>query len=279
MTVTARPEPGLAPVARVVVGTGGGLGAQLMALSHRSVTRTLRQPALIAPALLIPLFLLASTAGGLAEATSLPGFPPGSYLSFALAVVFLNGALFAVSGAGSAAVRDITTGFLSRLALTPVRRGVLLTGMLAGPAVLGLLQACLFLAIGLVTGAHVVTGPLGALTVIGLSVLMTVMFGALGLLVALRSGSGEVVQAVFPLLLVLSFLSSQNLPRPLISIDWFRAVATFNPMSYLIEAPRSLLITGWDLPALALGTAICGGTLLVALVAGSALLRNRLATT
>ncbi len=43
------------------------------------------------------------------------------------------------------------------------------------------------------------------------------------------------------------------MPRNLIEVDWFRTAATINPVSYLIEAVRSLIITGWDAEALALG--------------------------
>src|SRR3712207_6989284 len=49
------------------------------------------------------------------------------------------------------------------------------------------------------------------------------------------------------------FLSSVNLPRNLIEQDWFRTIATYNPVSYLVEGVRSLIITGWDGEALALG--------------------------
>ena len=67
-----------------------------------------------------------------------------------------------------------------------------------------------------------------------------------GAFVGLRSGSGEAVQGFFPLFFVLLFLSSMSLPRPLIEQDWFRTIATYNPVSYLIEGIRSLIITGWD---------------------------------
>ena len=52
---------------------------------------------------------------------------------------------------------------------------------------------------------------------------------------------------------VLFFLSSITLPRDLIEQEWFRTVATYNPVSYLVEGLRSLIITGWDGEALALG--------------------------
>jgi ABC-2 type transport system permease protein len=84
---------------------------------------------------------------------------------------------------------------------------------------------------------------------------------------------------MFPLFFVLLFLSSMSLPRNLIESDWFRALATINPVSYLIEAIRSLIIEGWDAQALALGFGIA--ILIVALgLAGAAIaLRGRLART
>ena len=91
---------------------------------------------------------------------------------------------------------------------------------------------------------------------LALATLIAVSFGALGAFFALRTGSSEAVQGLFPLLFVLLFLSSMNLPRNLIETDWFRTVATLNPVSYLIEGIRSLIITGWDAQALLLGFGI-----------------------
>ena len=73
---------------------------------------------------------------------------------------------------------------------------------------------------------------------------------------AIRTGSGEAVQGMFPIMFVLLFFSSMTLPRNLIEQDWYRFLATINPVSYLIEAIRSLFIVGWDAEALALGFAI-----------------------
>ena len=73
---------------------------QVRELSRRSVIRTLRQPAQIVPSMLFPLFLLAINTAGLDAATNLPGFPTDSYLTFALAIPFIQAGIFAVSGAG-----------------------------------------------------------------------------------------------------------------------------------------------------------------------------------
>jgi ABC-2 type transport system permease protein len=255
------------------------LRTQVGQLAHRSVLRTLRQPAQIVPALVFPLFLLAVNSGGLKDATNLPGFPTDSYLTFALAVPFMQGALFSVMNAGTDLARDIETGFLNRLALTPLRGAALLSGLLAGAVVLGLVQAVTYLVVGLIAGAELVTGVGGALVIVALSVTITVGTGTFGLFAALRTGSGEAVQSLFPVFFVFLFLSSMALPLELIQTDWFHTVASANPVSYLLGAFRSLLIEGWDAGALALGFGIAAAVLAIGMTAASRALKTRLVRT
>jgi ABC-2 type transport system permease protein len=239
----------------------------------------LRQPAQIVPALVFPLFLLAVNSGGLKSATHIPGFPTASYLAFALAVPFMQGALFAVMNAGTDLARDIETGFLNRLALTPLRGSALLGGLLTGTVLLGIVQAVTYLAVGLTAGSGFAAGVLGVPVLLALSVLVTFGFGTIGLFAALRSGTGEAVQSLFPVFFVTLFLSSMALPRDLIQTDWFRVIATYNPVSYLIEAFRSLLITGWDAEALALGFGIATAIAIIGMLMASAALKTRLVRT
>ena len=248
-------------------------------LVRRSVIRTLRQPANLVFSFLFPLLLLAVSSGGLNAATRIPGFPTNSYLTFALAVPFIQGALFAANSAGTNFAEDIESGFLSRLSLTPLSRSALLTGQLAGVVVLGLVQAGVFLAVGEAAGAGFAAGLAGLPVLFALSVLITLGFGTLGALAAIRTGSGEAVQGMFPLFFVLLFLSSSSLPRNLMSVDWFHTVATYNPVSYLLEAVRSLLITGWDGEALALGFACAGAIAVAGIVLCSQALRTRMVRT
>ena len=257
----------------------GTLRTQVGQLARRSVLRTMRQPAQIVPALVFPLFLLAVNSGGLKDATSLPGFPTDSYLTFALAVPFMQGALFSVMNAGTDLARDIETGFLNRLALTPLRGAALLSGLLAGAVVLGLVQAATYLIVGLTAGAELAAGVPGALVIVALSISITVAFGSIGLFAALRTGSGEAVQGLFPLFFVILFLSSMALPLDLLQTDWFHAVASANPVSYLLAAFRSLLIEGWDPGALALGFGIAAAVLAIGMFAASAALKTRLVRT
>src|SRR5438309_4152354 len=180
---------------------------QVGQLALRSILRTLRQPAQIVPALIFPLFLLAVNSGGLKDVTNLPGFPTDSYLTFALAITFMQGALFSLLNTGTDLARDIETGFLNRLALTPLRGAALLSGLLGGALVIAFAQALTYILVGLAAGASVAAGLPGVIVIFCLSALITVGFGAIGLLAALRTGSGEAVQGLFPVLFVTLFLS------------------------------------------------------------------------
>jgi ABC-2 type transport system permease protein len=255
------------------------VATQVRALARRSVRRTLRQPANIIFALAFPLILLAVNAGGLRSVTELPGFPTDTYLDFFIAFTFIQGALFATINSGTDLAKDIQTGFLSRLSLTPLRRVALLAGHLSGAVFMGVVQALVYLCVGLAAGVTIETGFAGALVVLVLAGLITLGFAALGTFLALRTGSGEAVQGMFPLFFILLFLSSMALPRDLIQTDWFREVATYNPVSYMIEAIRSLIITGWDAQALALGFGIVAALVVGALTLATLALRTRLART
>jgi ABC-2 type transport system permease protein len=92
-------------------------------------------------------------------------------------------------------------------------------------------------------------------------------------------GNSEAVQGLFPVLFVFLFLSSQALPRNLIQQDWFRTIATYNPVSYLIEGVRSLFITGWDGQALAQAFACAAGIGAIFLTLAITSLRTRMART
>jgi len=246
-------------------------------LARRSVVRTLRQPAAVIAPLVFPMLLLAVNSGGLKAETQLPGFPTSSFFAFALAVPFIQGALFSTMNAGTDLARDIQTGFLNRLTLTPMRRLAVLGGQLGGVVTLGLLQAVVYLTVGLAVGVHFASGPLGVLVLGVFTLLISLAFGALGTLAALRTGSGEAVQGLFPAFFVFLFISSMNIPRNLIQITWFRDAATLNPVSYLIECVRSLIITGWDAEALALGFGIAAAIAVVGLALSSQALKVRMA--
>src|SRR5215471_2952613 len=252
------------------------VATQVGAVARRSVRRTLRQPAAIVFPLVFPILLLLVNSGGLSASTKLPGFPTDSFLAFALAVPFIQGALFATMNAGTDLARDIQTGFLNRLSLTPIRGSALLGGTLAGIVVIGIVQAIFYLVVGLVFGVRFAAGPAGVAVLLLFAALVALGFGAIGSFLALRTGSGEAIPGFFPVFFVFLFISSMNTPRNLIAVGWFRALATINPVSYLLECVRSLVITGWDWEALGLGFGIASVIGIVAITLSSWALTRRM---
>jgi ABC-2 type transport system permease protein len=198
-------------------------------------------------------------------------------IAFLLAVPFIQGALFATMNTGTDLARDIQTGFLSRISLTPMRSVALLLGQLGGTVTLGLFQAAVYVVVGFAAGVRFASGPLGLLVLLAFYTLVVLAFGALGLFAALRTGSGEAVQGLFPAFFVFLFISSMAIPRNLMSVTWFRDLATVNPVSYLIEGVRSLIVIGWDAEALALGFGVAAVAAVIAIALASRALVTRLA--
>ena len=252
---------------------------QVGAIARRAVVRTSRQPASIIPPLVFPVALMAVNAGGLDSSTDLPGFPTDSFLAFALAVPFIQGALFSTMNAGTDIARDVQTGFVNRLSLTALRDWALLLGQLAGIVVLGVVQVVFYIAVGLIAGVTFESGPAGIAVLLLYGVVVSLAFGALGAWLAYRTGSGETIQALFPVLFVFLFISSMNAPRDLIDVGWFQTAATLNPVSYMIECVRSLIITGWDWQALALGFGFVIVLGIVSFALASSALRTRMTRT
>jgi ABC-2 type transport system permease protein len=256
---------------------GSSLLVQVSSLARRSALRTLRQPAVVVSAILFPMMFFAINAYGLDAAANIPGFPADSYLDFAFAFPLVQAALFGAITAGADLARDIESGFFERLSLTPMRPAALLLGMLAGVVALGLIQGVIFLSVGILFGVEVESGFPGMIVLVLLTVLVALGFGGIGAMLALRTGSAEAVESAFPLFFVSIFMSSINLPRDLIEQDWFRYIATANPISYLVEGIRSLVITGWDARALLLSFGCAFAIIALSVTGASVILRTRVA--
>lgn len=232
------------------------LSIQVGFLARRSFLRVMRQPAQFVFPMVFPLLLLIINSAGLSRAGELPGFPGATYTDFWMANPFIFGAVILASVAGSNMAVDIEDGFLNRLSLTPLSRGALLGGHLAGIVGVSLVNGVVYLMVGLALGVAPDAGPLGVPVILAFAAVTALFFGGIGTYLALRLGSSEAVEGMFPLFFVLLFLSSSNFPRSLMTVGWFKFIATINPITYVIEAIRSLFITGWDAQALGRGAAV-----------------------
>jgi ABC-2 type transport system permease protein len=246
------------------------------ALGMRSIRQTFRRPQLIAPIVIFPTLLLAIQTGGAGAAVELPGFPPvQGFLQFMLAGAMMQSLMLAGNSGGIALAVDIEMGFTDRLFAAPIPRFAIVLGRLAGTAALGLFAAIWFLAIGLIFGAVIEGGVAGALLAIALVTAAALAVGGIGAAIALRTGSASVVQGLFPLVLVLLFISSSFFPQELM-IEPAKTIATYNPLSFIAEGVREPIIAGIDATHTLEAVAAIVGISLLGLALSQRALRHRL---
>ena len=246
------------------------------ALGMRSIRQTFRRPQLIAPIIVFPTLLLAIQTGGASGAVGLPGFPPvQSFLQFMLAGAMMQSLMLAGNSGGIALAVDIEMGFTDRLFSAPIPRFTIVLGRLAGTAALGLFGSLWFLAIGLVFGAEIASGVPGALMAIFLVTASALAVGGIGAAIALRTGSASVVQGLFPLVLVVLFLSSAFFPQELM-IEPAKTIAQYNPLSFIVEGVRGPMISGFDASETLDALLAILGIVIVGLVLSDRALRHRL---
>jgi ABC-2 type transport system permease protein len=232
------------------------LPVNIFLLVVRSLTTIMRTPEALLPPVAISIFFLVIYQSTLGKASSfIPGIE-GSYLGFILPLSIVSGSL---SGSGIAAqnlVRDIERGYFDKLLLTPVRRAALLLApIMAGAVILGI-QSAIVVAVGLLLGLKPATGFLGLLVVIGLGILLGIGFAGFTVSAALGSGSAAATQGASFLFFPLTFLAPTFVPLSLLS-GWLAVAAKLNPITYVMEAMRSLLNTGWDARGIGISILAC----------------------
>lgn len=248
------------------------------ALGARSIRQTFRRPQLISPIVVFPTLLLAIQTGGAGAGVELPGFPPvQSFLQFMLAGAMMQSMMLAGNSGGIAFAVDIEMGFTDRLFAAPIPRFAIVLGRLAGTAALGLFAALWFLAIGLVFGAEIEGGVAGALLATALITASAIAIGGIGAAIALRSGSASVVQGLFPLVLVVLFLSSAFFPQSLM-IEPAKTIAEYNPLSFIVEGVREPIVAGIDASRTLEAVAAIAGIIVLGLLLSASALRHRLRT-
>jgi ABC-2 type transport system permease protein len=251
--------------------------AQTMAMSKRSIIAILRQPALVAPSLIFPLFFAALSSSSFGRATRLPNFPKvDNFLNFALAGSIIQGVLFGSVTGGAALATDIERGFFDRLLTTPTSRVSILIGRLAGAAVFGAFQALFFMVVLLPFGVRIKSGVVGVIVIVVCGALTGLAIGGFTASMALKTGSSEAVQGSFPLLFIALFFSSAFFPRQTMQ-GGYRAIANVNPVSHLVEGVRGLVIDGLTVRHVAAALLVPTGIGVLSIALALRTLRSRLA--
>ena len=238
-----------------------GFFSDVVSVAIRALRSIPRDPEAIYPALIIPVFFYAINVGALQDmAERIPGL---DYKAFQLPVAII----FAVTGISRAVtlVTDIQTGYFDRLSLTPVNRLALLLGLTVADFTLVVALTIPVIIIGFVVGVTFASGVLGLLLFILLSGLWGLAFTGFPYAIALKTGNPAAVNSSFLLFFPFVFLTTVFVPKEAMT-GWLATVANYNPVTYLLDGLRSLIVVGWDAEALAKGVACIAG---VGMVSGT----------
>ena len=260
------------PAGAAIRARKAGFARDLFSIAGRATRAVPREPEVLYPALIIPVFFFAVNVGALRPLAE-QMFGDFDFRAFQLPVAII----FAVTGISRASelVSDIRSGYFDRLTITPVSRLSLLLGLMAADLALVVALTLPVVAMGLIIGVRFAAGFLGVVVFVLLGGLWGLAFTGFPYAIALKTGNPSAVNSSFLLFFPFAFLTTTFLPKEALS-GWLRTVADFNPVTYLLEALRSLLLVGWDAGALLGGLAAVVGVGAVSLTLALAALRGRL---
>lgn len=247
--------------------------ADLWSVAIRALRALPREPEVIIPSLIIPLFFFAVNLGALQDFAE-NGIPGLDFRAFQLPTAIV----FAVTGVSraTALVTDIQSGYFDRLLMTPMRRLSLLLGLMIADLVLVVALTLPVLVLGFAVGVRFETGVAGVLLFMAFTGLWGLVFTGFPYAIALKTGSPGAVASSFLLFFPFAFLTTSTLPQEALT-GWLSTIADFNPMTYLLAALRSLLYGGWQPGVLLKGLAAIAGVGVVSMSLALATLRGRVA--
>jgi ABC-2 type transport system permease protein len=217
--------------------------AQSWILGKRALREALRTPDSTIPTLFIPLFFLlvnVGQAGKIFPSQSTDFLRGQGYAAFQLPASLLLAASF-----GSAAlylVGDIEGGYFDKLRAAPISRAAIVLGRLTAEFAKGVIITVALVAVSIPFGVHVESGPLGWLLLVLLTSGWCVVFSGFLQLIALKTRSAAATNSGGLIFFPLLFLTPNFVPRDMLTRP-MEIAATFNPVTYLMEALRSLILS------------------------------------
>src|SRR5437588_4439566 len=238
---------------------------EVVLLGRRAVREVARYPEATIPTLFIPLFFLVVNIGQISKTfpSTTPFLKGQGYVAFQLPVSLMFAVATATSGL--ALVTEIDLGYFDKLRVAPIRRSSIIFGRLSADLVRGILTSTVVLLAGIAFGARIQSGVAGALLIVLLSALFGVAYAGFGILVALHTRNVQTTQASFLLFFPLLFLTPNFVPFDRLT-SLMRVLAHINPVSYVMQGLRSLVLDGWDpgKVGLCIGVTVVLGFLLTA---------------
>jgi ABC-2 type transport system permease protein len=217
-----------------------------IALGKRGLREALRQPDALFMTMFIPLFFLVVNTGQAAEifpSESTDFLKGQGYAAFQLPITLLLAASFGM--AALFLVEEIEGGYFDKLRAIPVPRYAIVLGRLVTEGAKGIVLSTVIVLLALPFGITIASGPLGFVLLVVLSSLWGIVYAGFMQLIALKTRSAAATNSGGLIFFPLLFLTPNFVPRDLLT-EPMEVAATVNPVTYLMEALRSLILDDLD---------------------------------
>lgn len=234
----------------VVTAGAGSFVRETWLLGGRSLRRFYRVPANPISTLLFPLIQLFVFSQLFKDIVSLPGFAASgnsgaSYLDYLAPGQVTFTVFFAVAWSGTSLLVDWRNGFLDKLRASPINRYAILAAELVPLFLESAAMAGAILVLAILLGAHVATGPAGFVAIVLLGGGFGVAWAGTSMVPALLTKNEQATGTLSLLFFPIAFMSTAFVPVQLMP-DWLQTINAWNPISYVIEAMRSLMTVGFE---------------------------------
>jgi ABC-2 type transport system permease protein len=215
-------------------------------LGLRTTRRFLRVPANWISVIFFPLIQLLVFSQLFQEIVRLPGFgDQASYLAYLAPGQVAFAAFLAVAWSGFGLLVEYRTGYMDKLRALPTQRWSILAAEMVPLFFQAAAMAGILLLVSLALGASIVTGIPGFLLILALAGLFGLALAGISFIPALLTKSEQATSTISLLLFPVVFMSTAFVPAELMP-DWMRIVNDWNPITFLIEAIRSIMVSGYD---------------------------------
>lgn len=228
------------------------------AVLRRNLIHAFKNPALLVPSIVFPLFFLVAFAGGLSSIGNVPGFDfPSGYTAFQFVFIFLQSAAFGGVFTGFSVAADFETGFARRLLLAAPQRTGIVAGYVVAAIVRWIAASAIVTVAALIAGMQIDGNGVDLLGLILLGLLLNVTATLWGVGLSMRFQTLQAGPLLQVPVFIFLFLAPVYVPLHLLQ-GWIHAVASYNPATALMQAGRGFISGQPD-------------TVLLAFVAGAAL--------
>jgi ABC-2 type transport system permease protein len=245
-----------------------------LALGRRSLREALRQPDALFMTMFIPLFFLIVNTGQAAEifpSESTDFLEGQGYGAFQLPITLLLAASFGM--AALFLVEEIEGGYFDKLRAIPIPRYSIVLGRLVAEGVKGIVLSSVIVLAALPFGITIASGVPGFFLLVALSALWGIVYAGFMQLIALKTRSAAATNSGGLIFFPLLFLTPNFVPRELLTKP-MEVAATLNPVTYLMEALRSLILEDLDWSAILPGFGVIAALGVVMLVLNVRMIQN-----